>query len=360
MTKRQSKKTVKTHNGLVIAVADAGNGDNDVIIGGDRTLLPSVCARTDGDTLGFSSDIERKVTYFDWKGRRYMAGDDVLATLPNAIENHLGKNRYGNDLQQRLLAYTLALGGVGAKGPQHVDLTLLAPPGLFTELKPQIVERFRAAGPVEIHMKGEPEPRRWQYDSIQVLPEGITAAFALAFDRRGLPTQTKDLNGLTLMVDCGMYTMNVIAMLDGAADMENLHLATTADAGLDKRIRQPLLKLVHGIDPNFAVANAHHVDAAMRDPDHILRVGVYETDLSQALAAYGEEYAGWIANFIDSHFSGGAGFSKILLIGGGAYLIADPMREWFGDKIIQSKIEPNWLNAEGAYRLRLAKLAAQR
>ena len=353
------KKQLK--GSVVVASVDAGNGGVNAIVDGQHIYFPSVRARTSGQTLGLGADMESNIDWFEFESARYMAGDDVLITLPRYVDRHQGTNRYGHELQRSLVALALARAGVGEKVPQEVDLTLFAPPGLFSGLSRQIKDRFKEAGDVEIRLKGYDRPHRFSYASITVLPEGFAAVLALAFDKHGQVTKNKSLAGRVLVVDSGMFTTDVLMVTSGMVDAERLDFATWTDGGIDPHVRQKVLKEVRSQSRDLAVATLDHVDAAFRDPKHILRVGTYETDITPLMDVLAEDYANWIANnIVDSHFNSGDGFSGILLVGGGAALIQPIMSrpDWFGAKIISTgKTHPADMNAQGGYNFRMAKLA---
>ena len=69
----------------------------------------------------------------------------------------MGVNRYGGEHHQFLSAYALARLGIKSGS---VDITLLCPPALFNELKPQMIKAYSAQG-VEISLKGDKKPVKY-------------------------------------------------------------------------------------------------------------------------------------------------------------------------------------------------------
>src|SRR4051812_45483617 len=170
-----------------IASVDAGNGGTNAVLsqpkGYKSFYEPSVRATAEGEQLGLGKGWELEYDYVDWDGHRYVTGDDVIRVSRRQLERHMGANRYGNEFHQMLVAHALARLGVKSG---TVDLTLFAPPGLFNDLKPFIKERFgQRGGKVEISLKGDKKPRKFQYDQVTLWPEGIGAAFCFAVDDKG-------------------------------------------------------------------------------------------------------------------------------------------------------------------------------
>jgi hypothetical protein len=102
--------------------------------------------------------------------------------------------------------------------------------------------------------------------------------------------------------------------------------------------------------------------------DFTLRVAGYEVDLKPLVEKHRQRYAEWVANNIcDGVFGGFLGMKNAILVGGGAVLIEDYLREWYGDKILDRKkhpttrkIHPVDFNAVGGLRfarMRLKKAA---
>ena len=96
--------------------------------------------------------------------------------------------------------------------------------------------------------------------------------------------------------------------------------------------------------------------------DYSLRVAGYEVDLQPLIDKHRERYGEWLANnVLDGTFNGLRGIKSLILVGGGAVLIEDFLREWYGDKVLNRKkqaetrkIHPTEFNCIGG--LRLAKM----
>jgi hypothetical protein len=116
---------------------------------------------------------ELEYEYIDWGEHRYVVGDDVTRISRRGIERHQGAFRYGDEFHEFLV--TVAIGRLGIeKG--IVDLTLFAPPGMYTNAKESIEGRFgRNDSVTGIKFKSDKTPRKWEYKNITVWPEGIGA-----------------------------------------------------------------------------------------------------------------------------------------------------------------------------------------
>src|SRR3990172_2539912 len=201
-----------------LASVDAGNGGVNAALAKEngkfkRVYFPSVRAAATGDSLGLGKDMELQYDTVDWNGHRYVVGDDVIRVTRRNLERHMGSNRYGNEFHQFLTAVALAKLGVKQGA---VDLTVFAPPGMYTDIRQEMADRFlELDGQVEIHLKGEKKPRQWQYANITVWPEGIGAAACFILDDQGNATHSDVLSGDVIILDCGAYTLDALQMRDG-------------------------------------------------------------------------------------------------------------------------------------------------
>jgi len=353
---------------------DAGNGGVNAVIATTKGrhkqhYEPSVRAAATGDSLDLG-DLELQYQYVDWNGHRYVTGDDVTRVTRRAIEHHIGAQRYGNEFQQFLVANALARLGVknGA-----VDLNLFAPPGLFNDVKPVLVERFME-GKVNIALKGDKKPRTWEYSSVNVWPEGVGAAACFILDAEGKPDRENAaaLKGEVVVLDAGAYTLDALKITNGSFNLETLASATWTNGGLDAHLRQPLLKLIKQQGDDFNLMTVDDVDQVIRrgvlTDDYTLTAGRSEIDLAPVVEKFRERYAEWIANnIVDDVFSGLSGINAVILVGGGASLIEDHMTSWYGDKIMQRKdyaatrkLHPVDMNAVGGLRLALMQKTAKK
>ncbi|HEX2623344.1 MAG TPA: ParM/StbA family protein, partial [Phototrophicaceae bacterium] len=308
-----------------IASVDAGNGGTNAILakpdGGYKAHYePSVRAAATGATLGLDKDQEMQYDYVDWNGHRYVTGDDVVRVTRRNLERHMGGNRYGNEFHQFLVAVALAKLGV-KEG--KVDLTLFAPPGLFTTVKQTIIDRFmEEKGKVQIKLKSDKTARSWTYERVRVMPEGLGAVSCFLFDDQGELQDDSILAGEVVVMDSGAFTLDALKMQDGNFNPESLEHATWENGGVDVHIRQPILRVLKQKSEDFANTTVDDVDRVIRlgtvTGDYVLRAGGVEVNLKPLLDKHCERYAEWIANnILDGVFNGLRGIKSLILVGGG-------------------------------------------
>jgi hypothetical protein len=361
-----------------IVSADAGNGGTNVVMaktggGYKRHYEPSVRAVATGQSLGLGADFEMQYDYVDWYGNRYITGDDVIRVTRRGLERHMGSNRYGDEFHQFLVANALARLGV-KQGT--VDLTLFAPPGLFASAKQEILKRFSdKEGVVEIKLKGDKKARQWRYERLNVLPEGIGAAMCFMFDEEGQPLSDDFLNGEIVVLDIGAFTLDALKLQEGDLNPESLEHATWQNAGVNTHVREPLLRTVQRFNEDFSVVTLDDMDVVLRrgftEGDYHLRVAGQELDLQSAVEGICERYADWVANNIcDGVFNGFRGIKAVVLVGGGAVMVAQKLLDIYGaynlnapakgGKIVDirkhpatKKVHPVDMNAVGGLRYAL-------
>jgi hypothetical protein len=359
---------------FVVSV-DAGNGGVNAVLakptGGYKSFYePSVRAAATGARLDMADTQKLEYIYVDWNGHRYVTGDDVIRVTRRALERHMGANRYGNEFHQFLVATALAKLGVKEGA---VDLTLFAPPGLFNELKPHIHKRFmERGGEVSIQLSGDKKPRQWHYENVNVMPEGIGAALCFGLNDAGEMVHSSALEGEVILLDLGAHTLDALQLVNNNFNPESLEKATWEAGGVHIHIREPILRAIKKHGDDFANLTVDDVDRVIRlgsvSGDYTLRVAGYEIDLKPSLDKYRERYAEWIANNIgDGVFDGFRGVKSVILVGGGAALVEDHLRKWYGDKLLDrrkydttKKLHPVDMNAVGGLRFALARLKQTR
>lgn len=352
-----------------IASVDAGNGGIKAVLAKSEGKYgshyePSVRAMATGDSLKLGKQWELDYDYCDWNGHRYVTGDDVLRISRRGLERHMGSNRYGNEFHQMLVALALAKLGIKAG---NIDLTLFAPPGLYNDLRPQIEKRFlEDKGKLTIQLKGDKQPREWRYTSVQVWPEGIGAAVCFTLDDNGEFATGDALAGECVVLDIGAHTLDAILLSNGNFNAESLQHATWEEGGVHVHIREPILRAVKKASDEFVGMTVEDIDRVIRlgsvSGDYTLSAGGYEVDIKPLIDKYRERYAEWIANNIgDGVFNQFRGIKSVILVGGAA-LVEDHLRKWYGDKLLDrkkfkhtAKLHPIDMNAVGGLRLALMK-----
>jgi hypothetical protein len=352
-----------------VASVDAGNGGVNAVLAQKRRYksvgFPSIRAAATGDSLGLGKELELDYTWYDWNGFRYIVGDDAIKISRRRIERHLGPDRYANEFHQFLVA--VALTQLGVKSGE-VDLTLFAPPGMYNQLKTDMVYRFnQRQGAVSLTVKGEGKARSWNYNQITVWPEGIGAAACFILDDQGEMVNSDMLAGEVLIVDAGAYTLDVLQMADGNFNPESLQHATWPDQGLQAHVLYPILQTLKQSNDEFLTLTIDDVDRVLRlglaSEDYTLRWAGLEVDVKALIDKHSERYAEWVANnVIDAVFAGLRGIKAAILVGGGATLITEHLGKWYGDKLLDArrqpatrKIHPTDFNAVGGLRFALMR-----
>jgi len=348
-----------------IVSCDGGNGGVNAVLakanGGYKSHYePSVRAVATGQTLGIAGELEYE--YVDWYSNRYVTGDDVIRVTRRGLERHMGANRYGEEFHRFLVAVACAKLGI-KEGT--VNISLFAPPGLFNDVKQEIVTGFSDS--VTIKLKGDKKPRTWIYDTINVYPEGVGAAACFMLDDSGKPQENDAFDGEVVILDAGAYTLDALKMTNGSFNPETLGEATWQNAGVHTHIREPLLRKIHEKGSDFTVVTVDDVDQVIRrglsGGDYKLKIAGHEFNLEPLCKVLFERYADWVSNNIcDGIFGGFNGIKSVILVGGGAVMIEKKLQHLYPGKILDrskyattKKLHPADMNAVGGLRITLSK-----
>src|SRR5262249_34602224 len=223
-------------------------------------------------------------------------------------------------------------------------------------------------GKVTIQLSGDKKPRHWRYENVSVMPEGVGAAFCFGLDDQGKEVYAPALAGRATILDLGAHTLDALQLENSSFTPEALEYATWEAGGVHVHIREPILRAIKNQGPDFADLTVEDIDYVIRtgsvSGDYTLRVAGLEVDLKAILDKYRERYAEWIANNIgDGVFAGFRGMKSVILVGGGAVLVEDHLKKWYGDKLLDrkkyettKKLHPVDMNAVGGLRFALARL----
>lgn len=359
---------------------DAGNGGTKTVLKKGKTVkqhyAPSVRSSVSGDTLGLGADLEMQYTYAEWYGNKYIVGDDVLRISKRGLERHSGRDRYGNEMFQFLVAHSMACLGVGSGKNDTVDLTVFCPPGFYRQTKQRMTDAFLAdsvddegnegkPGHVEIKLSTDKKPRQWVYSSVTVWPEGLGGLGAFILDDDGSFVQNDLVNGEILVLDVGAYTTDILQISNGNFNPESLGTATHAGLGVDSHIRQPIVKYLKERFDDFASVTVDDIDRVIRlgsvSGEYEITLGATTVDIAELVNDYRARFAELLANnLLDSQYDGLRGMRGLILIGGGTSLVEDNLRKWYDEKILDTtkhehtkKLHPVDMNAVGGLRLSL-------
>lgn len=352
-----------------IVAVDAGNGFTNAVRtkgrGYESIGFPSVRASVSGDSLGLGEQFEMNVDYVQWSTFRYAVGDDVF-TSRRAIERHQGAFRYGDEFW--LFLVSVALGKLLPKKGGSVDLTVFAPPSMFFDAQAGINERMKTIkNTMAVQFKGDNKPRVFTIEKITVHPEGLGAVGAFALNNKGQTVETDILDGETVVLDLGMYTLDALSMSNGQFNPESLQSATWEGQGIKTHILDNVLRVVKKQGEDFSLLTTDDIDQAMRkglsSGDFTLVSGASAIDIEAAVKKFAQRYADWIANnIIDGVFNSLRGIKSLILVGGGATLTAHHLKTYYSEKLLQveqhdhvADVLPTELNAVGGVRLAVAR-----
>jgi len=353
---------------MEIISIDAGNGsttgvrvDNGTI---RKTTFPSVRATSSGTSLNIG-DLEEVPNYVIWGGTKYVYGDGVIDIGSGVVERHMDLERTGNELHQFLLA--VATGNLGIMN-QDVHLITYAPPAVY-KIATENINRWlmdKKRNRVKIQFKNDSVPREWEYTKTTIIPEGVAAAMCFVIDDNGSPINTNILDGYTLVLDIGVYTLDAILLKNGKFVSETLDRATHINSGINEFIRKPLLidikenPILHGM-------TIDHVDLMIRNGirtgNYIIEYGNITINCEKAIKSLSQLYCDFISNkVIDSDFSGARNIKNILVVGGGAHFVSGRLEEMYPDKVVNykdtpgvSNLNPIEFNAIGGLRYAIMK-----
>lgn len=355
-----------------IVAVDAGNGFTNAVFAKGRSYdsvgFPSVRAAVTGDSLGLGEQFEMNVDYVQWGNFRYAVGDDVFMSR-RAVERHQGAFRYGDEFW--LFLVSVALGKLLPKKGGSVDLTVFAPPAMFFNAQEGISKRMEEIkNRIVVQFKDDSKPRVFTIESLTIHPEGLGAIGAYAMDDKGQPVESDILDGDTVVLDLGMYTLDALQLSNGNFNPESLQSATWEGQGIKTHMLDNLLRVVKKQGDDFSLITTDDIDQTLRagitTGDYTLVSGRSEIDIEPVVEKFAVRYADWISNnIIDGVFSGLRGFKSVILVGGGAILVNDQLKKYYPEKILDAskhkhvkKISPGELNAVGGLRLAVARARA--
>lgn len=351
--------SVDCGNGTVNALLDKGRGKP------KQLSFPSVRSRIVGQSLGLQ-EMELEYQKIGWSGRQFVVGDEATQVSRNSVERHTGtSNRYGNEFHRHLVATAIARMGVKKGG---VSLITYVPPGFYNEIKEQVRERFLKEPNVQIKLDGT--MHEFTYSDVTVFPEALAAIGCFTIDNKYNPQNADDiLNGDVLILDMGSYTLDTVLLTNGKINPEAGRF-TYEDGGIDSLIRQPLLTWLREQHDDFSLLSVEDIDRIIingsDDANYVMRSGSASLDLSEPIDQLRREYADWVSNVVvDSDFRELRGVNKVLMVGGGAILAGSRLREFYGDKILDTnshtatkKISPTDFIAVGGLRLAMMRQKA--
>ena len=241
---------------------DGGNGTSSAWHLVDGTLhyfmLPNVrvpvtgyAMNNDVTTIGLN-----EMVYADVAAGRFAIGDNVWEQSKYPPETFVNSaERYGSDIHIFMLLCLLA----ALNAPQNTPLTIVtsAPPAMVNTVAKTIKRNLRMgeaqdkSGTWTIQMSYDKKPRTFVIGKVIVVPEGVGAFSAYAYDANGndvlIPSADgRDdlLTGQVHIHDSGHGTYDTYVVRNGKLDAESMAFATDRDGGVLRQMIEPVMDYI--------------------------------------------------------------------------------------------------------------------
>ena len=364
---------------------DGGNGTSSAwhLVDGELRyfMLPNVrvpvtgySMNTDVTTIGLN-----EMVYADVAAGRFAIGDNVWEQSKYPPETFVNsEDRYGSEIHIFMLLCLLA----ALNAPENTPLTIVtsAPPGLVNTVAKTIKQNLKygeakdKSGVWSIQMSYDKKPRTFIIGKVVIVPEGVGAFSAYAYDANGndvlIPSADgRDdlLTGQVHIHDSGHGTYDTYVVRNGKLDAESMAFATDADAGILRQMIEPIMDYIRD---QFAKAGETaprlrpvQVDGWLRDwslgrmkPEHArIKLNGRILDLQAIFELVSMRFARFIIEEkLERSFQQGA--DTLLLAGGGwVYILPHITKQYPGKNILYPDSVPHlkgiplWeLNAYGA------------
>lgn len=320
-----------------------------------------------------------ELIYADVSSGRFGIGDGIWEQSKYPPETFINsEERYGSEMHIFMLLCLLA----ALNAPEETPLTIVtsAPPGLVNKVARQIKQNLRngqakdKSGVWMIRMSYDKKPRTYVIGKVIVVPEGIGAYSAYAYDANGnsvlIPSQSDvtddSLTGQVHIHDAGQGTYDTYIIRNGRIDAESMSFATDSDAGVLRQMIEPIMDYVRD---QFARSGEKPPKLKAIQVDSWLRqwsIGKMKPECAKVklngrwleLHAIFELSRARYARYVIEHKlepSLQHGADTLLLVGGGWGYILDMIRKQYpyknilaADKVPHLKAIPMWeLNAYG-------------
>jgi len=216
-----------------------------------RVAVTGYAMNTEVTTIG-----QNELVYADVASGRFAIGDNVWEQSKYPPETFVNsEERYGSDIHVFMLLCLLA----ALNAPENTPLTIVtsAPPGLVNSVAKTIKQNLRngeqrdKSGLWTIQMSYDKKPRSFIIGKVIVVPEGVGAFSAYAFDANGndvlipSPDGRDDLlTGQVHIHDAGHGTYDTYIVRNGKLDAESMAFATDADGGVLRQMIEPIMDYI--------------------------------------------------------------------------------------------------------------------
>lgn len=365
---------------------DGGNGTSSAwrLVDGELQYfsLPNVRVPVTG--FGLNREVTsigtNDLVYADVQSGRFAIGDGVWEQSKYPPETFINsEERYGSEIHVFMLLCLLA----ALNAPQDTPLTIVtsAPPGLVNKVAKTIKQNLRYGenrdknGNWSIRMSYDKEWRNFVIGKVIVVPEGVGAYSAYAYDANGnavlLPSapgaEDDLLTGQVHIHDAGLGTYDTYVVRNGKLDAESMTFATDRDGGVLRHLVEPIMDAVRDqfIRAGEAVPNLKSAqidswlriwaDGKMKDRHARVKLHGRTLDLHPIFTHVAERYSRYIIEEkLERSFQQGA--DTILLAGGGwVYVLPTILKHYNTRALLHPDVVPHlkgiplWeLNAYGA------------
>ena len=365
---------------------DGGNGTSSAWhLVDDRLeyfMLPNVRAQVTG--YGMNKDVTtigtNESVYADVAAGRFGIGDGIWEQSKYPPESFTNTEaRYGSEIHIFMLLCLLA----AMNAPENTPLTIVtsAPPGIVNKVAKTIKQNLRygeakdKSGVWTIQMSYDKKPRTFVIGKVVVVPEGIGAFSAYAYDANGndvlIPGNadgTDDLlTGQVHIHDAGLGTYDTYVVRNGQLDAESMAFATDPDGGIMRHMIEPIMDYIRDqfvkAGESVPTLKRVQVDSWLREwskgkmkPQHArIKLHGRILDLQAIFELVSMRFSRYIIEEkLERSFQQGA--DTILLAGGGwVYVLDNILKEYKNKNVLHPgsvehlKNIPLWeLNAYGA------------
>ncbi|MBZ0293049.1 MAG: hypothetical protein K8L99_10845 [Anaerolineae bacterium] len=242
---------------------------------------------------------------------------------------------YGSELRIFLTIAILAFLGNVPDGSKHpITLLTSCPPGLFNQVAKNIQKAFLLGedgnrdGKWTIHMSTEKQPKSFYIQQVVVLPEGVPAFSAYAFDRHGNPLDLlfRDQTKQVVVLDLGYSAASSMFIDRDQITHSDFH--RNGYGGLKHFLHEPALTLLR------ATTGAHDLHPGMIDlwlrqwtvnqDNRTVRVQGQPIILDDLFMPLVHDYSQWVrTQLVQPALAQGA--QRILVTGGGWHLALEPV-----------------------------------
>lgn len=329
---------------------------------------------TDVTTIGMN-----EMVYADVAMGRFGIGDNVWEQSSYPPETFINSaERYGSEIHIFMLLCLLA----ALDAPQDTPLTIVtsAPPSLVNSVAKTIKQNLKygeakdKSGVWTIQMSYDKKPRTYVIGKVIVVPEGVGAFSAYAYDANGndvlIPSADgRDdlLTGQVHIHDAGHGTYDTYIVRNGKLDAESMAFATDSDAGVLRQMIEPIMDYIRDqfvrAGENVPTMRPVQVDGWLREwslgrmkPNHArVKLNGRVLDLQGIFELVSVRYARYVTEEkLERSFQQGA--DTVLLAGGGwVYILPHVMKQYPNKNILHPESTPHlkgiplWeLNAYGA------------